>query len=73
MGLDRDFGDGVFLFHAGTKKVDDAIVTNGGRVVGVTAVADTVQDAMEKAYKAVGKVTFDGAYYRKDIGVGQQS
>ena len=68
LGLDRDFGDDVFLFHAGTKKDDDAIVTNGGRVVGVTAVADTVQDAMEKAYKAVGKVTFDGAYYRKDIG-----
>ncbi|RKY87778.1 phosphoribosylamine--glycine ligase [candidate division KSB1 bacterium] len=67
-GLDQDFGDGVIIFHAGTKKVDNKIVTNGGRVLGVTAVADQLKTAIEKSYQAVKKIKFEGAYYRKDIG-----
>ena len=44
------------------------VVTSGGRVLGVTATADTLEDAIENAYKAVEKVHFDNAFYRKDIG-----
>ena len=67
-GLDRDFGADTVIFHAGTKKENGSIVTNGGRVLGVTAVSDTVESAMKQAYQSVRKITFDGAYYRKDIG-----
>jgi phosphoribosylamine--glycine ligase len=67
-GLDRDFGPDTIIFHAGTKKVNGSIVTNGGRVLGVTSVSDTVETAMKKAYQSVRKITFNGAYYRKDIG-----
>jgi phosphoribosylamine--glycine ligase len=59
---------GVFVFHAGTAAKDDAIVTAGGRVVGVTAVGDTVGHAIARAYDAIGLVRFDGMHYRRDIG-----
>lgn len=68
IGLDREFGDEVIIFHAGTKYTNDRIVTNGGRVLGVTALGADIGDAINRAYRAVGKITFDGAYYRKDIG-----
>lgn len=58
----------VVVFHAGTAVQGDAVVTNGGRVLGVTAIGDTVQDAIGKAYKAAEEITWDGCYYRKDIG-----
>lgn len=58
----------VTVFHAGTKQDGDDIVTRGGRVLGVTALGDTVQNAIEKAYQAVGKIKWPGAHYRKDIG-----
>ena len=58
----------VVVFHAGTKLQDDTIVTNGGRVLGVTAIGDTVQEAIGKAYKAAEEISWDGCYYRKDIG-----
>jgi phosphoribosylamine--glycine ligase len=58
---------GVKVFHAGTTKHDDAYFTAGGRVLGVTARAATLQVAMEHAYEAVRKVSFGDAYYRKDI------
>ena len=57
----------VIVFHAGTKDINGDIVTNGGRVLGVTALADTIKDAKERAYRGVEKITFDGAYCRRDI------
>ncbi len=58
---------GVKVFHAGTTKHDDAYFTSGGRVLGVTARAASLEVAVERAYEAVGKISFAGAYYRKDI------
>ncbi len=56
------------LFIAGAKEQDGKLLTNGGRVLGVTAVAGTLPEAIEKAYKEVENVSFDNAYYRSDIG-----
>jgi len=58
---------GVKLFHAGTTKHDDAYFTSGGRVLGVTARAASLELAVERVYEALGNVSFGGAYYRKDI------
>ncbi|MCK5327218.1 MAG: phosphoribosylamine--glycine ligase [Candidatus Latescibacteria bacterium] len=60
--------DDVVVFHAGTAERDGAIVTDGGRVLGVTAVGADIGCAIDRAYEAVGKIHFEGAYYRKDIG-----
>ena len=60
--------DDYFCFHAGTKFKDGGIVTNGGRVLGVTALGDTLKEARANAYKAVDWVDFDNKYYRHDIG-----
>jgi phosphoribosylamine--glycine ligase len=60
--------EGVKVFHAGTAIVGEILVTNGGRVLGVTAIGDTIADAQEKAYGAVTKIQFEGAYWRNDIG-----
>jgi len=57
----------VIVFHAGTKDMNGDIVTNGGRVLGVTALGQTIRDAKERAYRAVDKIKFDGAYCRRDI------
>lgn len=57
----------VYIFHAGTLKDDDNIVTNGGRVLGITALRDTINDAINAAYTSVGKISWDGEYHRKDI------
>lgn len=59
---------GVQIFHAGTKLVGDSLVTSGGRVLGVTSSASTLELALESAYQAVDKIHFDGMHYRKDIG-----
>ncbi|MCP4710499.1 MAG: phosphoribosylamine--glycine ligase [Planctomycetes bacterium] len=58
---------GVKVFHAGTKKEDGKLVTSGGRVLGVTALGDTITEAKINAYQAVECIQFDGAYYRNDI------
>jgi phosphoribosylamine--glycine ligase len=60
----------VVVFHAGTKYNKDIIVTSGGRVLGVTAIGEqlNLERTIDKAYRAVEKITFDGAYYRSDIG-----
>jgi phosphoribosylamine--glycine ligase len=58
----------IVVFHAGTAKKDGQIVTSGGRVLGVTGVGADIKEAIEKSYKAVEKISWDGAYYRKDIG-----
>jgi phosphoribosylamine--glycine ligase len=57
----------VVVFHAGTRSRDGDIVTNGGRVLGVTALGEQIADAKAAAYKAVNKIKFDGAYCRRDI------
>jgi phosphoribosylamine--glycine ligase len=59
---------GVVVFHAGTALVGGKIVTNGGRVLGVTATAETLEGALKRAYDAMGKIRFEGMYYRRDIG-----
>lgn len=68
LGLDSRIDENIMVFHAGTRWEGENIVTAGGRVLGVTAVGDTIKDAINSVYKAVGKIAFDGAYYRKDIG-----
>jgi phosphoribosylamine---glycine ligase len=60
--------DDLFVFHAGTKARDGRIVTNGGRVLGVTALGDTVQDAIDRAYRGVAAISWEGVQYRRDIG-----
>ena len=57
----------VVVFHAGTRSRDGDLVTNGGRVLGVTALGEQIADAKARAYKAVDKIKFDGAYCRGDI------
>jgi phosphoribosylamine--glycine ligase len=58
----------VVVFHAGTEEKDGKIITNGGRVLTVTATGKDINQAREKVYKAVEKIHFEGAFYRKDIG-----
>lgn len=60
--------DGVTVYHAGTKRDGDKLVTSGGRVLGVTALGESIEDALAKSYVGVEKIKFDGAHYRKDIG-----
>ena len=71
-GKEISFGDldeDVVLCHAGTKRKDGKLVTDGGRVLGVCAKGETIEDARKKAYKNVEKIKFDGMHYRTDIGV----
>jgi len=65
----------VVVFHAGTKKLSvvscqlsDKYITNGGRVLGVTGLGNSIKDAIDKTYQAVGKINFEGMHYRRDIG-----
>ncbi|HEY5648945.1 MAG TPA: phosphoribosylamine--glycine ligase [Nitrospiria bacterium] len=60
--------ESVVVFHAGTARENGRLVTGGGRVLGVTALGPDIATARERAYKAAGKIKFDGAHYRKDIG-----
>jgi phosphoribosylamine--glycine ligase len=59
---------GVQVFHSGTALSGGILRTSGGRVLGVTAVAPSLREALEKAYLGIGKIHFDGIYYRHDIG-----
>jgi phosphoribosylamine--glycine ligase len=59
---------GVKVLHAGTKLVGQTVLTNGGRVLGVTAAATSIEAALASAYEAVSKIHFEGMHYRKDIG-----
>jgi phosphoribosylamine--glycine ligase len=65
-GLDQ-VTDAV-VFHAGTKKQDGKFLTNGGRVLGVTAVAPTLREAVDKAYAAAKPISFEKMHFRRDIG-----
>lgn len=67
-GIDEAEKSGAIVFHAGTKMRDGNIVTSGGRVLGVTAVGDSYRDCVDKAYAGVGRIAFDGAHFRRDIG-----
>jgi phosphoribosylamine--glycine ligase len=58
----------VVVFHAGTARAGDTVLTAGGRVLNVTALGDTLEAAREKAYAAVAQIRFEGMQYRKDIG-----
>ncbi|MBO8171703.1 MAG: phosphoribosylamine--glycine ligase [Bacillaceae bacterium] len=60
--------ENIMVFHAGTKQEGDKVLTSGGRVLGVTALAPDLEEAQRKAYEAVEKIKFDGAHYRTDIG-----
>ena len=59
---------GVQVFHSGTARNGDQLVTTGGRVLGATARGESLHDAVARAYEALGKIYFDGIYYRQDIG-----
>lgn len=63
----EDISDAL-VFHAGTQRKEGKIVTNGGRVMAVTAYGNTIKEALEKSYQNAGKLDFEGIYYRKDIG-----
>jgi len=67
-GLEDARRTGCIVFHAGTVRKDAAVVTNGGRVLGVTATAPTLRGAIETAYRGVGAVRFAGSFHRRDIG-----
>jgi phosphoribosylamine--glycine ligase len=60
--------ENVMVFHSGTRRVGDKLITDGGRVLGVTARGDTIDEAQRLAYEAVEKITFTDAHYRTDIG-----
>ncbi len=60
--------ENTFVFHAGTADRGGQVVTNGGRVLGVTALGHDVAEAITRAYHAMGKIRFEGMHYRKDIG-----
>ena len=67
---DKDDGDDAdgFIYVAGAKKDGDRLLSAGGRVLGVTAVADSLEQAIDKAYARVKRVKFENGFYRSDIG-----
>jgi phosphoribosylamine--glycine ligase len=68
-GLPEDaLRDDLAIFHAGTRIQDGQVVTSGGRVLGVTALGGSLSDARRVAYEAVGRIHFEGAYFRPDLG-----
>lgn len=66
-GLEK-IDEDIIVFHNGTKLLDETLVTNGGRVMSITALGNTMDVAREKIYKNIGKISFQGINYRKDIG-----
>ena len=67
-GLKEAEEAGAIVFHAGTKETDGNIVTNGGRVLGISALGKDIAEAIENAYKGVKQITFENMQYRTDIG-----
>ena len=67
-GIEDAEATGAMVVHAGTKMADGKLLTNGGRVLGVVGTGKDLQAALDKAYEACGKIRFEGAFYRKDIG-----
>lgn len=67
-GIDKAVERGAVVYHAGTAQKDGCLITNGGRVLGITATGRDFNAAKDKAYEAIKCIHFDGMYYRKDIG-----
>jgi len=68
-GINRLKGkEDIVLFHAGTREENEKLITAGGRVLGVTGIGSNLKDAIDKTYAAVSEISFEGMYYRKDIG-----
>lgn len=65
---DAEAAESCMVFHAGTKALDGKLLTNGGRVLGVTAFGQTIAEAIDAAYEGVSKIHFDDAFHRNDIG-----
>ncbi|MCL1834506.1 MAG: phosphoribosylamine--glycine ligase, partial [Leptospirales bacterium] len=66
-GLDK-VSDKIMVFHAGTDFKDGNIVTNGGRVLNVTSIGNSLKEARENVYNEIDKIQFEGSFYRRDIG-----
>jgi len=66
-GLDEAAAAGALVFHGGTAARDGRVITHGGRIISVTATAETIPDARARAYAAVDLVSFEGARFRRDI------
>jgi phosphoribosylamine--glycine ligase len=66
-GLETARAEGVHIFHAGTRRENESVVTAGGRVLAVTALGETVAIARARAYETVSQIDFDGCHYRRDI------
>lgn len=66
-GIEEAEREGALVFHAGTEILDGKLVTSGGRVLGVTALGNSFQEAIEHAYNAVSRIHFENAHYRRDI------
>jgi len=66
-GLDMAEDSGVKIFHAGTKQTEDGLIANGGRVLNITAMGNTVTTARNSTYAAIDKITFPTGFYRRDI------
>lgn len=67
-GLDSFKSDEIILFHAGTAFSNDEVVTSGGRVLGISGIGNTLEEAIAKAYSGVELISFENKFYRKDIG-----
>lgn len=69
-GLDSEalYAEDIFVYHSGTKQTDGKLLTSGGRVLGVVALADNLKNAQNKAYEACSHISFDGMQFRRDIG-----
>ncbi|GAB4375064.1 MAG: phosphoribosylamine--glycine ligase [Elainellaceae cyanobacterium] len=67
-GIEQAEARGAVVFHAGTKLKQQQLVTDGGRVLGVTATGETFKEAIDQAYAAINSIEFEGMYYRRDIG-----
>jgi len=65
----NNLSDDITVFHAGTMRSYGSLITTGGRVLGITATGDTLENASSKAYKGVSRIYFDKAHYRSDIGI----
>ena len=71
-GADDAASDGAMVFHAGTTRQGDKLVTAGGRVFAVSALGASIADARERAYAAADQITWPGRQYRRDIALGVQ-
>ena len=63
----EDLDEDIVVFHSGTKIIDGNLVTNGGRVIGITTSAESVEEAAKKVYKNIEKINFEGMHYRTDM------